>query len=451
MILTDRLRPLSSRLPLVLLAVAAWGFATPTLAADGARPKIGLALSGGGARGGAHVGVLKVIERLRIPIDYIAGTSMGAVVGGLYAAGMSPGEIEQAIEDIDWDDIFRDQPPREERRFRRKQDDQLFLIKQRPGVREREREVNIVPALIQGQKLDLALHKLTLPVSDVTDFDDLRIPFRAVATDVVEGRAVILDGGDLAEAIRASMAIPAVFAPVALGDKLLVDGGITINLPVSVVREMGADIVIAVDISGPRRGREEITNALQMLDQIASLITWRNTEAQLASLRGRDVLIVPDLGDEVLAADFDKLVRAVEIGERGAEAKGPELARLTVSGGTYAAHRERHAPPVYSPPTIDYVRVENNSRLGDEVILRRLDIRAGDPLDPDRLDAEMSRIYDQDNFERVTYRVERKDGRTASWSPRRRNPGGPARSRGDWSSPRPWTGSPFSTSAPPTP
>ncbi len=406
-----KLRSLST-LTLLLVFLAAFVVVEPAAAAGSGRPRIGLALSGGGARGGAHVGVLEVIERLRVPIDYVAGTSMGAVVGGLYASGMSPRQIEEAIEGIDWDDIFRDEPAREDRRYRRKQDDRLFLVKQRPGVKEREREVNLVPALIQGQKLDLALRRLTLPVAGVSDFDRLRIPFRAVATDVESGQAVILGSGDLATAIRASMAIPAAFAPVEIGDKLLVDGGIALNLPVSVVREMGADIVIAVDISGPRRGREDITNALQMLDQIASLVTWRNTEEQLATLRKSDVLIIPGLGDEVLAGDFDKLLRAVEIGEAAAENKRADLARLSESESRYAAYRERHAPPPDSTPVIAYVRVENDSGLSDEIITSRLDIRPGEPLDTEKLDAEIARVYDQDNFEHVSYRLEQADGRT---------------------------------------
>jgi NTE family protein len=404
-------QPMGRALSGVLAALLLWcGLVVPIAAAD--RPRIGLALSGGGARGAAHVGVLRELERLRIPIDYIAGTSMGAVVGGLYASGLGPAEIERAIEEIDWEDIFRDAPARPDRRFRRKQDDLLFLMKQRPGVKEREREVDLVPALIQGQKLDLTLRRLTLPVAGVTDFDALRIPFRAVATDVVTGRAAILGSGDLAQAIRASMAIPAVFAPVEAGDKLLVDGGIAMNLPVEVVRAMGADIVIAVDISGPRRGKEDITNVLQMLDQIASLVTWRNTEAQLDSLRERDVLIVPPLGDRVLASDFDKQFLAVAIGEEGARAEVRALVPLSLPGPAYAAYRERHAPPPQTAPVVDRVRVENDSRLSDAVIERRLEAREGERLDTAAVERDLTRVYDQDNFERVTYRIERADGQT---------------------------------------
>ena len=307
-------------IPLLLLLFLVMPAVLPQDAAAGERPRIGLALSGGGARGAAHVGVLRVLEEQHIPIDYIAGTSMGSVVGGLYASGMSLDDIERALAEIPWDDVFQDREPREKRRFRRKQDDYTYLVEQKPGVKESEGEINLAPALVQGQKFDLTLRKYTLPVAGVQDFDRLRIPFRAVATDIVTGRAVVLGTGDLATAIRASMAVPAAFAPVEIGDKLLVDGGIAMNLPVSVVRDMGADIVIAVDISTPGLAREDIRSALDMLNQLSSLMTRRDTESQIASLKGRDVLIVPALGTKVTSADFNpaKLREAVEIGEAGA-------------------------------------------------------------------------------------------------------------------------------------
>ncbi|MEN8174347.1 MAG: patatin-like phospholipase family protein [Pseudomonadota bacterium] len=380
----------------------------------GQRPKIGLALSGGGARGAAHVGALRVLEEMRIPIDFIAGTSMGSIVGGLYASGMSVEEIEQALAEIPWSEIFSDRPPRERRRFRRKQDDYTFLVRHRVGVEESEKELNIAPALIQGQKFDLTLRRYTLPVAKVKDFDEFRIPYRAVAADIVTGEAVVLEEGDLPEAIRASMAVPAVFAPVEIGDKLLVDGGVAMNLPVSVVRDMGADIVIAIDISTPGLSREEIRSALDMLNQLSALLTRRDTEAQIASLRGRDVLIVPELGEEVTSADFkpEKLRRAIAIGEAEARAKQPELERLSLSPQRYAAYRKGITPQPAVMPVVDYVRVENQSRLGDDVIAHHLRAKAGEPLDPGKIEEDISRIYDLDNFESVRYDVEEEDGDT---------------------------------------
>lgn len=393
-------RPCLAVLLIVLLAL------TTPLVRAAERPKIGLALSGGGARGAAHVGVLKQIEELRIPIDYIAGTSMGAIVGGLYAMGLSPNEIERIIEEIDWDGLFQDEAERADRRMRRKLEDRDYLIKARPGVQEGERRVNLAPALIQGQKLDLALRKYSLPASRIRDFDALRIPFRAVATDVVTGEAVILREGDLATAMRASMAVPAVFAPVEIGDWLLVDGGLAMNLPVSVVRDMGAEIVIAVDVGGPRREREEISNILTMLDQIASLVTWRNTQEQIATLGPRDLLIRPALGHAVLASDFNKMLEAIAIGERAAVEARPALVKLALPSAQYAAYRARHQPAPYTRPTIRAVRIENRSRLSDRVIRERLDIQPGDRLDPAALERQLASIHEQDNFESVRYHLE---------------------------------------------
>ncbi len=384
---------------------------SPVQAAE--RPKIGLALSGGGARGAAHVGVLRVIERLGIPVDYVAGTSMGAVVGGLYAMGMSPDEIEATIEEIDWTAIFRDEPPREERRMRRKLDDRTFLMNARPGVKEEEREITLVPALIQGQRLDLALRRYTLPARAIHDFDALKIPFRAVATDAVTGEAVILGEGDLATSIRASMAVPAAFAPVEIGERLLIDGGLAMNLPVSVVRDMGASIIIAVDVGGPRRDREEINNALEMLDQVMGLVTWRNTQEEIGKLSERDILITPPLEREVTAADFNKMLEAVAIGERGAEMQRNALALLAVPDARYARYQERQRLDAGQPPIIESVRVKNRSRLDDALIAGRLDIPLGAPLDLDLLEGQIERIFDQDNFESVQYQIkEDQEGET---------------------------------------
>ncbi len=379
-----------------------------------ARPSIGLALSGGGARGAAHVGVLRVIEELGIPIDYVAGTSMGSIIGGLYAMGLSPDEIEATIKDIDWNAIFDDNPVRPERRMQRKLDDRQMLIGTRPGVIESERRVDLVPALMQGQRLALALRQYTLPARSIDDFDQLPIPFRAVATDVITGEAVVLKTGDLATAIRASMAVPAVFSPVEIDDRLLVDGGLAMNLPISVVREMGADIIIAVDIGGPRRERDEIANLLQMLDQIAGLVTWRNTQEEIATLTARDLLLVPPLGRTVMPGDFNNMLTAIQIGED--YTREPEqrtrLAALAVPAAQYAAWQARRSPLAATKPVIDRVRIDNRSRLDDRLLSSRLEVPVGEPLNPQALERQLEQIHGLDNFEAVTYRVDEVDGQT---------------------------------------
>ena len=256
------------------------------------RPRIGLALSGGGARGAAHIGVLKVLEREHIPIDYIAGTSMGSIVGGMYASGLSPEEIEAQLIAVDWDDVFDDKIDRENRSFRRKSDDRLWLIDRKPGYSDGK--IKLPPGLVQGQKINNLLTALTLHVADIDDFDDLAIPFRAVAADIRTGEKVVLDSGNLAKAIRASMSIPAIISPVAWGEMMLVDGGIASNLPIETVRAMGADIIIAVDISTPLQDENVAQSILSVAEQLSGFLTRRNVEAELRTLGERDIFVTFD-------------------------------------------------------------------------------------------------------------------------------------------------------------
>src|SRR5258707_1009416 len=220
----------------VLAANCQWVYGEAPAAVSQVRPRICLVLSGGGARGMAHIGVLKVLEELKIPIDCIAGTSMGAVVGGLYASGMTAAQIDATMRSVDWQEAFRDAPPRRDLAFRRKQDDRNFLVQLPLGLKHGK--ILLPKGFIQGQKLQQTLRQLTLPFSQDTDFDKLPTPFRAVATDLVSGNAVLLDKGDLAMAMRASISAPGFFAPVEAEGLLLVDGGLAENLTVDVARLM---------------------------------------------------------------------------------------------------------------------------------------------------------------------------------------------------------------------
>lgn len=374
------------------------------------RPSVGLVLSGGGARGAAHIGVLHVLEDLRVPIDYIAGTSMGSIIGGLYAAGMTPDEIENTLNGMDWETIFDDRPSRESRSFRRKSDDDLYLVKSKPGFNEGRIELPL--GAIQGQKFDLALRALTLPVSEIQDFDDLHIPFRAVATDIANGEEVVLGSGDLAQAMRASMAVPGAFAPARIEGRLLVDGGIANNLPVSVVRDLGADIVIAVDISTPFLPTEEIRSILGIAEQLTSILTRKNAEQQLATLTDDDVLLIPQLGD-IGTGDFQRAGEAVPSGRAAALAASEALSRLSLDASAYARHVALRPPRLgREPPIVHYLRVDNQSRVGDSLILERLNVPLGEPLDRARLEADIAAIYGLELFEIVSYRVEEEAGRT---------------------------------------
>ena len=213
------------------------------------RKKIALVLGGGGARGAAHVGVIKALEEMRVPVDYVVGTSMGALVGGLYATGMSSDDLTTLMSEIDWADMFKDQARRQDRPFRRKRDDGLGLYGAKIGLSKSGSR--IPPGAIAGQRVEFLLNSLVGVRGPADDFDRLPIPFRAVAVDILAAEVAVLDSGNLATAMRASMALPGIFDPVEHEDMLLVDGGVLMNVPISVGKDLGADIIIAVDVGSP--------------------------------------------------------------------------------------------------------------------------------------------------------------------------------------------------------
>jgi NTE family protein len=408
--------PTRRTLVLTLASLVAINFAHATQApetneAEQDRPRIGLALSGGGARGGAHIGVLKALRDLGIPIDYVAGTSMGAVIGSLYASGLTEDEIEAAAGEIAWATILVEQQDRDDRSFHRKQDDELYLVKQRAGFNDGNVELPL--GLIQGQSIDLLLGRLMLPVSHVEDFDDLAIPFRAVAADIVTGEAVVLERGSLAGAVRASMSLPAVFAPVEVDGRLLVDGGIAQNLPVDTVRAMGADIVIAIDISTPLSPREELTSVLSIAGQLTGFLTTRGTAAQVAKLTADDILITPVLGD-ITTTGFERITETYPIGYDATMQKADELRRIALTPEAYQAHRDgRPDPRVETPPQIDFVHLENQSRVANSVIETRLgEIPTGMPLDVDATEAAIAQVYGLQLFSNVRYAVVEENGQS---------------------------------------
>lgn len=382
---------------------------TPLLAiAQDAQPRVGLVLSGGAARGLAHIGVIKALEEQGVRIDAIAGTSMGAVIGGLYASGYSVDELEQVALTMDWREVLSDDPPRTDVPFRRKQDDRDFLIKQRLSFRD-DGSLGLPLGVIQGQNLALLLERLLVRSSDVRDFDRLPIPFRAVATDIANDEKVVFRSGHLPQVIRASMSIPAVFAPVELDGRLLVDGGMVDNIPVDVARDMGVDRVIVVDIGTPLKPRKELLTVVDVLNQSTTMMTRRNSEQQLATLRDSDVLVQPNMtGFEV--TDFGRSEELIEAGYQAAKALQPRLAQLVRRGGgnpalTLARSAQQRAPVIHA------IEVDNDSKVGDEVIRNYIRQPIGEPLDMARLQRDMGTLYGLDYFERVQYRVVSRDER----------------------------------------
>lgn len=370
-------------------------------AADPAtRPRICLVLSGGGARGIAHIGVLKVLEELKIPIDCIAGTSMGAIVGGLYASGMTAHDIDATMRSLDWQEAFRDAPPRRDLAFRRKQDDRNFLVRLPLGLKHGH--ILLPKGFIQGQKLQETLRQLTLPFSNSTDFDSLPTPFRAVATDLETGNAVLLDRGDLAIAMRASMSAPGVFAPVEMNDRLLVDGGLAENLPINVARAMHADILIVSDVSFPLQPRSALDSALSISNQMLAILVRKDSDRQRSSLGPQDILIEPNLGSAA-ATDFTAPSAVIGRGEDAARRAQTALSAYSVDESAYRDYLARRATREPGLPPIKFVRVDEQSKRYEKTIVAEMQPVVGKPLDLDQVGKRITELYGLGNFETLDY------------------------------------------------
>jgi NTE family protein len=401
---------------LCLLAALCAAIAMPVRAADAApnaaggakRPRICLALSGGGARGAAHVGVIKVLEEMRIPVHCIAGTSMGSLVGAAYASGMTVAEMEKVTSGITTELLFREQPPREEKSMRRKREDyELFFG---PEIAVGERGLRVGKGLVTGVQLETVLRQLAR-AKGYQQFDRLPIPFRAVATDLVTGKPVVFSEGELADVMRASMSVPGAVAPAEFGGMMLVDGMLTNNLPVDVARAMGADIVIAVNVGTPLLKRDQLNGVVGVLGQMLNILTEQNVQAALASLKPTDILITPELGD-FSTGDFDNMAKTTPLGEAAARAMAGRLSHLAIPAGEFAALRGRQQLAVAPDRrTIDEVRIADLQVVNPEAVKSVMQTEAGQPLDQAVLDGDMRRIYGMGNFEHVNYRFVEESGK----------------------------------------
>ena len=399
------------------LGIAGSGWAQETQ-----RPKIGLVLGGGGARGAAHVGILKVLEENHVPVDFVVGTSMGSIVAGLYASGRSPEQIEQAFRDILWTDVFLDWPTQDWLSFRRKQDLEKYIdLEFGVGVKK---GVKLPRGFIAGQKLGFELEKATFSVAGVRDFDQLALPYRAVAADINTGEAVVLDKGNLAGAMRASMSIPGVFPPVKLDGRILVDGGIVDNVPVDVARRMGADVVIAVNVGTQLGSVSPDSSLLSFVEQFIGVVTEDNVNRTKASLTGGDLLIRPELGD-ITAASFDRVFDAMAIGESTARGLIEQIRKYSVPEAEYQAFLKKQRRYHSEQFIVEFVKVVGCDKVNPELVKSRVRIKPGEQLSLDELKEDLTRIYAMGDFEIVYFQIVEEQGKRGieitvkekSWGP----------------------------------
>ncbi len=400
------MKKLSSRVSAgILIALTAWS----TVAAGSVwasepdpepRPRIGLVLSGGAARGIAHVGVLKVLEELRIPVDFVAGTSMGAIVGGLYSAGVSPTEMERILSETDWRDLLDDRPPRRHLPYRRKVDDQNYLAQFEAGFNHGS--FQIPSGLVSGQKLGFALQLMALQTVGIEDFDQFPIPFRAVATDLETGKVVVLSRGDLGRAMRASMSLPGIFSPIEIDGRLLVDGSLVRNLPVDVAREMGADVIIAVDVGQPLPDKEDLNSISSITGQAMVLGSYQNVQEQAADA---DVVINPLL-EEFGSAQFDRGIEMVPLGEQAARSVELQLRDYSISEESYLAFQGRlRRPRSLEGERISSVQLSSSSTADPNFLFRQIETKHGDPLDLEAIRRDLQRLFETGDYERVDFRL----------------------------------------------
>lgn len=406
--LPDRLSALAARLSglgaLCLMVTAGPWLTASADEAEADRPKIALVLSGGGALGLAHVGAIQELERMGLRPDIVVGTSMGAVIGGLYASGMSSEGLAEAVESADWAGIFNPAPARDKLTFRKKQQQADFPGTASLGVSGAG--IILPSGAISDQTLMKELRRFTPARTAVESFDDLPIPFRAVATDIATGEAVVIDGGELPVAMRASMSVPGVFAAVPLYGRLLVDGGLAANIPVSVAREMGADIVIAVWTPTELMTQEQISSAVSVLAQTVSLLILANERVETAAMLPDDILLRVNTGT-IGPTGF---TRSKELFEAGRQAVAAEADR--VSALAEARPPIEYQPADTEPPIISFVRIENASRLNQSMLETRTMPLLGQRADTDEINDVVDNIYALGPFDRVDYTLEERGGLT---------------------------------------
>lgn len=359
--------------------------------------RIGLALSGGGARGFAHIGVLQWMEENHIPVDAIAGTSMGGVVGAMYATGMSPKEMQRFIENVDWDETLLAEPSYDQLSYRRKQDRHDFQVGANLGLKHGLKGPN---GFDPRHGLGLLADRIALPYSTIASFDDLPIPFRCVATNMLDGTAVVLQEGSLAQALQATSAIPGEFTPVEFDGKVLADGGLVNNIPTSIARQMNAEVVIAIDVGTPLGGRDQLQSIGGVLEQTIDVMTIENDRRVL---READIIVTPDLG-KYTRADYYSAQKIIRLGYEGAARKAAVLRPFALSDSDWAHYVAQRDARKRSPQkSVDVLEVAGVSGNDQQRLASRLAKPLLGPLDIESLETRLTHIAGEGQFDRLGY------------------------------------------------
>jgi NTE family protein len=370
-----------------------------------AEPRVALVLGGGGARGAAHIGVLEVLERERVRVDCIAGTSMGALVAGAYASGMTPAQMRVALQTADWNDMFLDNAAYSELDFRSHQLARHYFPGAEFGLGPKG-ELRGKPGVITGQKMKLFFNRLLGAEQGEPQIERLRLPLAIIATDIGSGERVVFRDGSLPLAMRASMSVPGLLAPLDYRGRKLVDGGLVDNLPVAEARALcNAGTVIAVDVGSPLQPAEQVGSLLSITGQMIGILTQQNVDQSLRLLRsGQDILIRPDLNG-FTAADF---ARNGEIADRGlaaAEAALPRLQPLGVDAAQHARWRTGLVAPATQRPALDEIEIAGLKRVNPAAVQRHLRVAPGDFPDVEHIEADVQRVFGDGYYQSVDYSV----------------------------------------------
>src|SRR5215469_11033202 len=392
------------RVFLVVLFLSSVSGFTQVSHSSGASPKLGLALEGGGALGLAHIGVIQYLEQHRIPVSYVAGTSMGGLVGGVYATGRNAEEVRALVKSINWDEVISGQVPFEYLSFRRKQDAREYPSTLEFGLHE---GVQFPSGFNSGQQVDLILDRIALPYSEIKSFNDLPIPFACVATDLVTNSEHVFRSGPLDVALRATMSLPGIFSPVRHEGHIYVDGGLLNNLPVAAAKEMGAEFILGIHLeTAPLKPDTSLSSFAVLNESIAAVIAVNEREA----MKSADLVVTVPV-QKFSSTDYDKADLIIKAGYDAAAASADKLSTLSVDAASWEKYLTERTSRRSHAPTPQFVEVTGVDSQIAQPIAEQMDDLAEQVVDPIKLDHEILELNGTGPFSSFNYSMVKHDGK----------------------------------------